>query len=139
MAATPKIVLALDYGATRTGVAIVSSESRLPRPLTTLRAEDFFESLNKLIERENVTNLVVGLPRGIEGQRTAQTEAAEAFVSQLQAKFSLPVDTQDEAVTSKKAEAELDARGKPYKQEDIDALAATYILDDWLLEHKDMG
>ncbi len=42
---------------------------------------------------------------------------------------------QDEAVTSKHAEAELESRGKPYERGDIDALAATYILQDWLAEN----
>jgi RNase H-fold protein (predicted Holliday junction resolvase) len=44
---------------------------------------------------------------------------------------------QDEAVTSKRAEAELEARGKPYQRGDIDALAATYILEDFLAGHRE--
>jgi RNase H-fold protein (predicted Holliday junction resolvase) len=39
-------------------------------------------------------------------------------------------------VTSKQAEAELSSRGKPYSKADIDALAATYILDDFLHQLK---
>ena len=75
---------------------------------------------------------MVGLPRGLDGQRTAQTEEVEAFARGLGERFGLPVHMQDEAVTSKQAEAELEARGKPYGKGDIDALAATYILQDWL-------
>jgi RNase H-fold protein (predicted Holliday junction resolvase) len=50
-------------------------------------------------------------------------------------KLPLPISWQDEAVTSVRAEEELRARGKPYVREDIDALAATYILEDYLHEH----
>jgi len=75
---------------------------------------------------------VVGLPRGMQGQHTAQTAEAEAFAKSLRAQSGLPVHMQDEAVTSKQAEDELKGRGKPYGKGDIDALAATYILQDWL-------
>ena len=60
------------------------------------------------------------------------------FTKQLKQSFNLPVYFQDEAVTSKQAEAELQARGKHYEKSDIDALAATYILEDWLGEHKEI-
>jgi RNase H-fold protein (predicted Holliday junction resolvase) len=39
-------------------------------------------------------------------------------------------------LTSKLAETELEKRGKPYKKSDIDALAATYILDDYISAHQ---
>jgi putative Holliday junction resolvase len=72
------------------------------------------------------------LPRGLDGQETTQTKIVEAFIYQLKSKIDLPIHIQDEAVTSKQAEAELQARGQGYNKEDIDALAATYILQDWL-------
>jgi RNase H-fold protein (predicted Holliday junction resolvase) len=62
----------------------------------------------------------------------------EQFVLELKQHFPLPVYMQDEALTSKHAEEELQARGKLYSKEDIDALAATYILDDWLTEHHEV-
>lgn len=134
MEVTAKAVLALDVGSSRIGVAVASLEARLPRPLTTLsRADDnLFDELASLIASENAVSLVVGLPRGLDGQTTEQTLATEEFVQELKQQVSLPVDMQDEAVTSRQAEAELEARGKPYRREDIDALAATYILQDWL-------
>ena len=79
-----------------------------------------------------VGQLVVGLPRNLNGQETAQTKAVQSFVEGLQAVVRLPIAWQDEAVTSRQAEAELNRRGKPYERGDIDALAACYILDDYL-------
>ena len=79
-----------------------------------------------------MTALVVGLPRNLQGDRTEQTGFSETFGNQLTEHFSLPVYYQDEALTSHKAEEELRQRGVDYQRGDIDALAATYILDDFL-------
>ncbi len=139
MSLSPKSVLALDVGATRIGVAVASFPARLPRPLITLNWDDtFFPTLQTIAEVEGVRALVVGFPRGMQGQHTAQTTAIETFTQQLREHFPLPIHMQDEALTSKYAEAELKARGRPYDRGDIDALAATYILNDWLGEHKDL-
>ncbi|HWB39587.1 MAG TPA: Holliday junction resolvase RuvX [Candidatus Saccharimonadales bacterium] len=126
-------LLALDVGAVRVGVAIASLEAQLPRPLITLdRNDTLFPTLQSIIEVESVKRLIVGFPRGMQGQHTAQTNAIEEFVTELKQHFALPVELQDEALTSKHAEDELRARGKPYDKGDIDSLAATYILEDFL-------
>lgn len=139
MAASPKSILGLDVGNKRVGVAVSSLAARLPRPLATLaRDGDFFLALQGIIEAENITALVVGLPRNLDGQATAQTKATEGFKAGLGRHFDLPIHYQDEAVTSKQAEAELEARGKPYQRGDIDALAATYILEDFLAGHREL-
>ena len=128
----PSQIMALDVGSKRIGVAIANSVARLPRPLTTLDAEvDALGQLAALIASQGVNTLVVGLPRGLEGQETSQTATVRSFVDGL-AQFGLPVYFQDEALTSRKAEAELAARGKAYNKGDVDALAATYILEDFL-------
>ncbi len=133
-----KSILGLDVGGKRVGVAVASLSARLPRPLTALeRNAGFFDALDKIVKTESAETLVVGLPRGMEGQHTAQTAEAEAFARDLSGRFELPVHMQDEALTSKHAEAELEARGKPYTRGDVDALAATYILQDWLAEHQE--
>ena len=100
-------------------------------------AANFLPELKNIIVSENAAALVVGRPRGLSGQQTAQTKRTEIFAEELKT-LGLPVYFQDEAVTSKQAEAELQARGKPYKKSDIDALAAAYILEDWLREHKEL-
>src|SRR5512146_1078351 len=133
MPTAPRSVLGLDVGAQRIGVAAATLFAGLPRPVTTLKHDDgLFAELQNVITSEGAEALVVGLPRGLAGQRTAQTETIESFADELKKRYDLPVHLQDEAVTSKQAEAELQSRGKPYRREDIDALAATYILDDWL-------
>jgi putative Holliday junction resolvase len=129
----PYELLALDVGSVRIGVARASSLVRLPEPLMTLQnGPQTVEQIKQLVIEHDAHTLVVGLPRGLEGQETAQTAAVREFVALLSQQLSIPLVLQDEAVTSRKAEEELQARGKPYAKGDIDALAATYILDDYL-------
>lgn len=129
-------VLALDVGGKRIGVAVASLAARLASPLTTLDAESFREALAEIIDREDVAYLVVGLPRNQSGEETSQTEAVRQVAAELEA-HGLPVYFQDESLTSQKAKTELNGRGRPYKKTDIDQLAAAYILEDWLNEHKE--
>src|SRR5690606_33572881 len=108
MMATGKSILGLDMGGKRVGVAVASAAARLPRPLATLQQGDgMLDSLEQIVKDEDVGALVVGLPRGMQGQDTGQTAEARAFAESVRARFDLPGHMQDEAVTSKQAEAEL--------------------------------
>lgn len=128
-----KSILALDVGAVRVGVAVARLDVRLPQPLTTLdNNSEIFGRIIDLAHKSEVDEVVVGWPRGMDGQETQQTRDTESFVEQLQQKTGLTVHLQDEALTSQKAEAELQSRRKPYQKADVDALAATYILEDYL-------
>lgn len=133
-------VLALDVGGRRIGVALADLQSRLPVPLTTLqRGDSTIHDIHQLIDEHSVAVLVVGLPRGLDGQRTAQTVAVEEFKAELERTLAIPVHWQDEALTSRLAEDELKTRGRPYKKEDIDALSAAYILEDFLRDHPEVA
>lgn len=90
------------------------------------------QTVQGLIAEQDASMLVIGLPRGMQSQETDQTRYVRDFVSQLKKVVRIPLYWQDEALTSQKAEAELAARKKPYSKGDVDALAATYILDDFL-------
>ncbi len=128
--------LALDVGSVRIGLALASNIARLASPAGAMQqGPDIFEQLHDFCEQENIRHIVVGLPRGLSGQETQQTAAVQAFGKQLAAIVGVPISWQDEAVTSVQAEAELRKRDKPYRKEDIDALAATYILEDYLREN----
>ncbi|HJQ08976.1 MAG TPA: Holliday junction resolvase RuvX [Candidatus Saccharimonadales bacterium] len=132
-------ILALDIGEKRVGVALTSMAARLPHPLTTMeRSNRIFKDIQELIDKHAAMALVVGLPRGLDGQHTAQTGAVEQFVTDLKQIVRIPVYWQDEAVTSRQAEAELLQRGKPYKKGDIDALSATYILEDFVRDNPEV-
>ena len=129
-------ILALDVGEQRLGIAIASGDVKFARPLTTLaNSEKFIDDIENLIEEHNIDTLVIGLPRGLDGQETNQTTAVREFARKLANKVSIPFVFQDEALTSVKAEAELNKSRKAYNRGDIDALAATYILEDYIVEN----
>jgi putative Holliday junction resolvase len=131
--AEPKYILALDVGQRRIGVALANSIARMASPLTTLiNDEDLFDKLKELIEENHVDTVVIGLPRGLEGQETAQTTYVREFSKTFQDKLKIDYVFQDEAVTSVIAEQELKQGKKPYKKEDIDMVAARQILEDYL-------
>jgi len=137
MADQHHIVLGLDVGSKRIGVALSDSLTRLPKPLQTLQVSDqIIENIIDLIKQQNASVLVIGLPRNLEGNSTDQTRSVELFARRLRAKIDIPVYFTDEAVTSVQAEAQLRARGRPYAKGDIDALAAVFILEDFLNAHQ---
>lgn len=128
-------VLALDVGGKRIGVAVASRIARLPAPhsvIETDKTKDIFAAVKQLADEMSADTVVIGLPRGMDGQETAQTAAARDFAAGLSARLDIPVVMQDEAVTSVEAEQRLKNRGKPYSKGDIDAEAAAMILDDYL-------
>jgi putative Holliday junction resolvase len=125
--------MALDVGSRRIGVALADPTARLAQPLLTLeRSDTTFDDIQKLISKHNVSDIAVGLPRSLDGNITQQTRDTILFINQLKAVVTVPIFEQDEALTSHQAEAELIKRAKPYSKADIDALAATYILQDFL-------
>lgn len=132
---TGKALLGLDIGERRIGAALARLDVRIANPLTTIEnqsVEQSIEAVASLVRTHEVAAVVAGWPRGLAGQHTSQTRRVEAFVADLRTILTVPVYLQDEALTSQKAEAELAARRKPYTKADIDALAATYILEDYI-------
>lgn len=132
-------ILALDVGERRVGVAIAGIVARLPRPFMTLNFDkEIFSAVEQLIKENNVSMIVVGLPRGMSGQETAQTESVKKFAAQLKQFVNCPISYQDEALTSRLAEEELSRTRKIYDKASVDSLAATYILDDFIKEHPEL-
>ncbi len=128
-------ILGIDVGASRIGVARSLLSVGMPNPLTTLAEPDnFLADIARLVKSEHATAVVVGVPRGMDGQETAQTRTVRIFIDQLTETLKVPVLETDEAATSVAAETELKARRKPYSKGDIDALAATFILEGFLRE-----
>lgn len=131
-------IMALDIGEQRTGVALANSIAGIASPLTTITSEALVEKVRELVRQHDVAKLVVGLPRSLDGSDTLQTNYVRQVAKELEKQLQLPIHFIDEAVTSKTAEAELKARKKPYRKEDIDMLAATYILEDFLRESSEV-
>ncbi len=124
-----KRYLGIDYGAKRIGLAMGDSEAKLASPLATVSGAE----LLAVIERHGPFDvIVVGLPRNLDGADTPQTLAVRRFTDDHLSALTADIVFQDEAGTSSVAEERLRESGKPYKPEQIDAEAASIILQDYL-------
>lgn len=126
-------IVALDVGSKRIGVASANVVARLASPLQTLDVtERIKDDIVKVLSEQTASALVVGLPRGMQGQDTAQTEVVRQFIAELKPSISVPVYWQDEALTSHLSKLELNTKKAQHSKGEVDALAATYILEDYL-------
>lgn len=129
------VLLGLDVGEKRIGVSIANGVVRIASPYTTIEdASNQLKAIATLIEEHTPAKIIVGYPRNQQGERTAQTAYVEKFAQQLEG-FGVPIIFQDESLTSVLAEQRLKAQQRPYTKGDIDAYAATIILQDYLELH----
>ena len=125
-------LLALDVGERRIGVAIADTSVRIAIAYDTIVVDGTeVRQIAELIVNEDINIVVVGFPRNQSGETTKQTEYVEKFAEQL-VDMAPKLVFQDESLTSVKAEETLKRQGKPYEKGDIDALAASFILEDYL-------
>jgi putative Holliday junction resolvase len=121
--------LALDVGDRRIGLAVGDDAHGLVRPLSTLVRQSVVKDLaelERIARKEEVDVLVIGLPLTLRGEEGHQAERVRRFATASE-KLGLPVRLYDERHTS--SEALL--RGAP----DLDAGAATILLEDFLAQH----
>ena len=135
----PKTILALDVGTKRIGIALANLVARLPSPQGVIINDDkVIQNISDLIVKNDIMAVVVGLPRSLNGQETKQTQIVKDFAKRLGKELDVQIYMQDEALTSKHAEAELEKNKSLYNKETIDALSAVYILEDFLTEHREL-
>ncbi len=127
-------VIGLDVGTKRIGVAKADSNVKIAVPHTTLEVNGTeFEQIAHIAKIYSAGHIVIGLPRNSKGEETAQSTYSREFAIKL--KTLLPdtkIYLQDESLTSVEAENRLKSRQKQYQKGDIDAEAATIILQDFL-------
>lgn len=122
-------IIALDVGRARSGLARASTAAKLAEPLFSVATAQLVEKLRQMVD-QGVKTVVVGLPRNLEGEDTAQTKSVRDFVQSAQAKLpAVNFYFQDEALTSLKAKSQ---KLKAKSQQDEHALAAAIILQDFL-------
>jgi putative Holliday junction resolvase len=122
-------VVALDYGAARTGVAVSDPTGTLARPMGVVEkagTEAGLAELAELIRGEEPDRVVVGLPLTLRGERGEQARETERFVETLRATIGVPVETFDERFTTDLAEQASGPRAAE------DARAAAHLLTSYL-------
>ncbi len=126
-------LMGLDLGTKTIGVAICDAMRYSASPVETIKRAKFTadaERLLQLIEQNNVSGIVIGLPLNMDGTEGPRAQSARAFARNLKQKTDLPIAFWDErmstmAVTRTMIEADL---SRARQAEVVDKLAASYIL-----------
>ena len=142
----PTIVVALDSGLKRIGIASGDTLTRAAQPRTTIangpRGPDW-RTLERVLAELGPARLAVGEPYNADGSPSAMTVAARRFAADLERRCSLPADLVDERWSSQDAEERLrtarasGARTRRVTREAVDAAAAAVILERWFSQDPD--
>ena len=140
-------ILGLDYGHKRIGLAF-ADELGVAFPIPAAVENSVEARLNHIaleIERRKPDMLLIGYPYNMDGSASQKMKEVDAFIEILKSRFSLPVDTSDERLSSFQAEADLDAfapkksrkktfaaRQKYRRSGDIDSRAIAIVLQDYI-------
>lgn len=135
------VILAVDYGDARTGVAVCDKFEMLASPVCVIHekdAEKLAGNIATIAGEKCAQQLVLGLPKNMDGSEGFRAENCRNFAEILREKTDLPLDFQDERLTTVSAHNALnltDTRGKKRK-ELVDAVSAVIILEDYLRKRK---
>ena len=131
------VIISVDYGDVRTGVAVCDKLQLLASPVTVIKQKDpelLSEEIKKICIEKKAEKIVLGLPKNMDGSEGFRAEACKEFAKLLSEKTGLSVDFQDERLTTVSAHNILnatDTRGKKRKAV-VDAVSAVLILEDYL-------
>ena len=129
-------LIGFDFGAKRIGLAVGETSTGIANPLGAIEAEaneKRLAEIDRIVAEWHPVAFVVGQPHHSDGSEHAVAKLAEKFARRLAARYRVPVVLVDETLTSATAEAELrNMRTRAARKTDVDALAATLILQSYL-------
>lgn len=137
-------ILALDYGSKTVGLAITDVLGYTVLPYSTLWREregklrKTVQEICDIVLREDVEEVVLGLPLNMDGSRGERAEKAAVFYDLLKKKLRCPIVFFDERLSTIEAREILDENGVPRakQKEVLDQVAAQVILEDYLRTKK---
>ena len=130
-------IMALDVGSRTIGIACSDALLMTAQGIETIRRtslENDFNRLRELISEYEVHELVVGMPKNMNGTKGERAEKTEEFVEKMKAVIDLPVTFWDERLSTVMAERQLIAADVSRKKRKgvIDKMAAVVILQGYL-------
>lgn len=131
------IILSVDYGDKRTGIAICDKFEMLASPVCVITEWNIDSLANKIIDIANekkAEEIVVGLPKNMDGSEGFRADACKDLGEKLRSLTEIPVKFWDERLTTVSAHkilSENNVRGKKRKAV-VDAVAAEIILQDYI-------
>jgi putative pre-16S rRNA nuclease len=139
--------LAIDYGSRRIGIAVSDETNTIAFGRGVVEnTENYLEEITKIVREENISDIVIGYPLSLRGNKSAQTVDVEDFENELRnymsARFRRPIDIirWDERLTSKMAADSMLQSGMKKKnrrdKKNIDIISAALILQSYLDNRK---
>lgn len=131
------IIMSVDYGDVRTGLAICDKTETLATPIGMLKAyndEKLIELIKEKINQYKPELIVIGLPKNMDSTEGERASKCRMFAEKLSDETKIPFIMRDERLTTVSAYTSLNMsniRGNKRK-EAVDQIAATIILQDYL-------
>ena len=131
------IMLSVDYGDRRTGIAVCDKNQILATPVCVINewnADALADKITTLAEEKKAEKIVIGLPKNMDGSKGFRADACEELGNIIKSKCSIPVVFWDERLTTVSAHKILsdnNVRGKKRKAV-VDALSAEIILQNYI-------
>ena len=131
------VIIGLDIGTKRIGVAQWSPSSRIVTPVGTIHVDKpikAYQALIEIIDTQQPTAIVLGYPLMPNGQPGELARLVDKWHTRLESHCDIPIKRWDERMTSKRAEQDLTTLGLSHKEQRhvVDVAAAMHILDSWL-------
>ena len=131
------VILSVDYGRVRTGIAVCDKNESIASPVEVIkevRQEVLAEKISMLCRQKGAEQIVLGLPKNMDGTEGESALNVRAFSEILQTVTGLPVVLQDERGTTVTAYGYLDRTNTYGKKRKaiVDSVAAVIILEDYL-------
>jgi len=130
-------ILAIDHGTTRMGIALSDELRIIAQPLEYLPAEPlaaFLDRLRQIVREKEVSLVLVGMPRNMDGSYGPAAEKVREFVAALKEALTVPIRTWDERLTSAQANRIMTQSGvrREKRRENVDSMSAAILLQSFL-------
>ncbi len=130
-------ILALDHGTNRVGVAVSDEMYIIAQPLEYISPKPFaafLARLKQIISEKEIGQILVGMPRNMDGSYGPAALKVQAFVAVLKDAVTIPIKLWDERLTSTQAQRFLIQGGvrRDQRKEKVDKTAAAILLQSYL-------
>lgn len=136
------VILAVDYGYVRTGLAVCDKSEFLASPVGTIK-ETYMPKvalhINEESKRLKAELVVVGLPKNMDGSEGEHAQKSRELKEILEKEYDLKVELWDERLTTVSAYRQLDESGtygSKKRKKVVDQIAAVIILEDYMKSRK---
>jgi len=129
------VILGIDYGERRIGLAITDAAEIIASPLKTLANDDkLFDLLHATVKERKVEAIVVGMPYNMNGSLGAAGGKVLRFVEQLRERLAIRVETVDERLTTVQAERAMLRHdiSRARRRSRVDEMAAQILLQSYI-------